>query len=116
GTADEYAELPNITVPLGFILEPEGRNTAPAIASAALTVHQRHGADAILLVLTADHLITDLAAFQTAVRQAAELAQQGRVVTFGIEPGHPEAGYGYIQAQGNEVLRFVEKPDLPTAE
>ncbi|MCK9510958.1 MAG: mannose-1-phosphate guanylyltransferase/mannose-6-phosphate isomerase [Pigmentiphaga sp.] len=115
-TADEYNEVNTGQLPLGFILEPQGRNTAPAIAAAALTVQRLHGDDAVLLVLTADHLINDQAAFQDSVRQAVQLAQAGKVVTFGIEPGHPETGYGYIEAQGNEVLRFVEKPDLATAQ
>ncbi|MBU4613021.1 mannose-1-phosphate guanylyltransferase/mannose-6-phosphate isomerase [Achromobacter sp. GG226] len=114
-TADEYAEVNPTGVALGFLLESEGRNTAPAIAAAALAIGERRGEDAVLLVLTADHLIADLPAFTTAVTQAAELAQQGRVVTFGIRPEHPETGYGYIEAQGNDVLRFVEKPDLETA-
>ena len=115
-TTDEYGELAGIDVAQGFILEPQGRNTAPAIASAALTVQQRHGGDAVMLVLTADHLIADLAAFQAAVTQAVQLAQQGKIVTFGIQPSHAETGYGYIEANGNDVLRFVEKPDLATAE
>lgn len=115
-TADEYGELPHPETPLGFILEPQGRNTAPAIASAALTIQQRHGPEAILLVLTADHLIQNMPAFQTAVAAAVQLASQGKVVTFGIQPGHPETGYGYIEAAGNDVLQFVEKPDLSTAE
>lgn len=114
-TADEYAEVNQAGVALGFLLESEGRNTAPAIAAAALAIGEKRGEDAVLLVLTADHLIADLPAFTAAVEQAAALAQEGRVVTFGIRPEHPETGYGYIEAQGNDVLRFVEKPDLQTA-
>ncbi len=115
-TADEYAEVNRGGTGLGFLLESEGRNTAPAIAAAALAVGRRSGEDTVLLVLTADHLIADLPAFTAAVAQAGELARQGRVVTFGIQPDHPETGYGYIEAQGNDVLRFVEKPDLETAQ
>ncbi|GAA5235920.1 mannose-1-phosphate guanylyltransferase/mannose-6-phosphate isomerase [Verticiella sediminum] len=114
-TADEYNEVNRRRTDLGFILETEGRNTAPAIAAAALTVGERHGEDTVLLVLTADHLIADLDAFGKAVEQAAGLAGQGRVVTFGIKPESPETGYGYIEADGHDVLRFVEKPDLQTA-
>ena len=115
-TADEYNEVNTGQLSLGFILEPQGRNTAPAIAAAALTIQRLHGDDAVMLVLTADHLINDQTAFQESVQQAVQLAQAGKVVTFGIEPNHPETGYGYIEAQGNEVLRFVEKPDLATAQ
>ncbi len=114
-TADEYGEVNPAHMPLAFILEPAGRNTAPAIAAAAVTTGQRFGNDAILLVLTADHLIADVAAFTQAVDEAKQLATQGRVVTFGIRPDAPETGYGYIEAQGNDVLRFVEKPELEKA-
>lgn len=98
-----------------FVLEPFGRNTAAAVAAAALQVQRTHGDDAVLLILAADHLITDQAAFAAAVAQAQALAQQGRIVTFGIHPERPETGFGYIQAEGNNVKRFVEKPDLETA-
>lgn len=98
-----------------FILEPFGRNTAPAIAAAALHVAATHGPDALLLVLAADHLISDQAAFAAAVAHAIPLAQSGRLVTFGIEPHAPETGFGYIEAEGNTVLRFVEKPSLEKA-
>jgi mannose-1-phosphate guanylyltransferase / mannose-6-phosphate isomerase len=99
----------------GFILEPFGRNTAPAIAAAALQVAAKHGEDALMLVLAADHLIADQPAFAAAVAQATQLARQGRLVTFGIAPETPETGYGYIEADGNTVLRFVEKPTLEKA-
>ena len=98
-----------------YILEPFGRNTAPAIAAAALHVAATHGPDAVLLVLAADHLISDQAAFGAAVAKAIPLAQSGRLVTFGIEPHAPETGFGYIEADGNTVLRFVEKPSLEKA-
>jgi len=114
-TADEYADVNRGQMSLGFILEPAGRNTAPAIAAAALAAAKRFGDDTVLLVLTADHLIADVPAFTTAVEQAMALAAQGRVVTFGIRPDAPETGYGYIEAQGNDVLRFVEKPAIEKA-
>lgn len=115
-TEDEYREVNQQGMPLGFILEPMGRNTAPAIAAAAVNVAKRFGPEAILLVLTADHLIADQAAFAAAVAKATALAQEGHVVTFGIQPECPETGYGYIEAEGHKVLRFVEKPSLAKAQ
>ena len=115
---DEYREvagIPRKSLANSSILEPFGRNTAPAIAAAALQVAAVHGEDAILLVLAADHLIGDQPAFARAVAQAMQLAAQGRLVTFGIEPTAPETGYGYIEADGNAVRRFVEKPTLEKA-
>ncbi len=104
--------------PAAIILEPIGRNTAPAIAVAALEA-TRDGADALLLVLPSDHVITDEAAFRSAVQAAASAAEAGKLVTFGIVPTGPETGYGYIKAADGEGLRaverFVEKPDLDTA-
>jgi mannose-1-phosphate guanylyltransferase/mannose-6-phosphate isomerase len=114
-TEDEFREVNATKALTSYILEPFGRNTAPAIAAAALQVAKTHGPDAILLVLAADHLIADQAAFQQAVAKAVELAQQGKLVTFGIQPDAPETGYGYIEADGNKVLRFVEKPSLEKA-
>ena len=102
-----------------IILEPAGRNTAPAIALAAFCAIQQ-GNDPVLLVLAADHIISDLGAFNRAVTQANSHAEDGKLVTFGVVPTGPETGYGYIQ-RGNEVgsayqvSRFVEKPDLETA-
>ncbi|WP_100657156.1 mannose-1-phosphate guanylyltransferase/mannose-6-phosphate isomerase [Alteromonas flava] len=103
----------------GIILEPEGRNTAPAIALAALHA-LKSDAQAILLILAADHLIQDVAAFQTAIRKAESLASQGKLVTFGIVPDKAHTGYGYIRSGselgvGFTVSEFVEKPDLATA-
>ncbi|WP_164137439.1 mannose-1-phosphate guanylyltransferase/mannose-6-phosphate isomerase [Stenotrophomonas maltophilia] len=104
--------------PAAIILEPVGRNTAPAIAVAALEA-TRDGADALLLVLPSDHVITDEAAFRSAVQAAAGAAEAGKLVTFGIVPTGPETGYGYIKAADGQGLRaverFVEKPDLDTA-
>ncbi len=115
-TADEYRETGPIPIQLGFILESEGRNTAPAIAAAALTVHKTYGPKAVMLFLTADHLIGDVKAFTQAVKEAVKLAEAGKVTTFGIQPEAPETGYGYIEADGNHVRRFVEKPNLETAQ
>lgn len=105
-----------------ILLEPEGRNTAPAIALAALQATQG-GDDPVLLVLAADHLIKHEAAFHDSLQKALPIARAGKLVTFGIVPGEPETGYGYIQRgerleqglQGFSVARFVEKPDLETA-
>jgi mannose-1-phosphate guanylyltransferase/mannose-6-phosphate isomerase len=101
-----------------IVLEPLGRNTAPAIAAAAL-VAQADGSDPLLLVLPSDHLIGDEAAFRAAIAQARAAAEDGSLVTFGIVPDAPETGFGYIQAGPGEgvraVARFVEKPDAATA-
>lgn len=99
------------------IVEPSARNTAAAIALAALRLPE----DAIMLVCPSDHHIADTAAFQAAAHAAAELARQGWLVSFGIEATAPETGFGYLQrgaaigALGFEVARFVEKPDLARA-
>ncbi len=118
-----------------FILEPFGRNTAPAIAAAALALRESHGDATIMLVMAADHLIRDEKAFSEDVNTAAKLAAQGQLVTFGIRPDRPETGFGYIECgdpvplngmtqssaaqnplQPRKIARFVEKPDTPTAE
>jgi len=106
--------------PLGILLEPVGRNTAPAVAAAANYV-KAIDPDAMLLVLPADHVINDVPAFHTAVARAAVLAKEGALATFGIVPTAPETGYGYIKSgsqagEGYQVERFVEKPDRATAE
>ncbi len=105
------------------VLEPCGRNTAPALTLAALSAI-KNGSDPVLLVMPADHVITDVAAFQKVVSAGAVLADQGAVVTFGITPDAPETGYGYIQAgapygeadTARLIARFVEKPNLATAQ
>lgn len=103
--------------PAAIILEPVGKNTAPAVAMAALTANE----DAILLILPADHVITDIEAFHQAIAHAKTLAEQGFLVTFGIVPTEPETGYGYIrrdtvqQGAAFNVAAFVEKPDAETA-
>ena len=102
-----------------ILLEPIGRNTAPAIAAAALQA-LRDGEDPLLLVLPSDHVVRDADAFRAAVRAAMPAAEQGALVTFGIMPDAPETGFGYIEAERGEgvqrVLRFVEKPDAVTAQ
>jgi len=100
-----------------LLLEPVGKNTAPAICGAAHFVAQHCSPEDVLLVLPADHLITDTRGFVEVVLRAAELALAGKLVTFGIVPDRPETGYGYIaQGTGAAVERFVEKPDLRKAE
>ena len=104
-----------------YLLEPFGRNTAPAVAVAALLVRARYGDDAVMLVLAADHLIRDQAAFAEAVQLAATQARAGKLATFGITPTLPETGFGYIEcgdAIGDRTFtaaRFVEKPPLAKA-
>ena len=109
-----------------IVLEPVGRNTAPAIAVAAMAAitgkssNAKAQDDAILLVLPADHVIRNVEAFQTAIAVGRKAAEQGKLVTFGVVPNKPETGYGYIKRAAGSgptfpIERFVEKPDLPTA-
>lgn len=114
-TEDEYREVNSAGVATSFILEPAGRNTAAAIAAATLQVASSHGHDALMLVLAADHLISDQSAFAEAVGHACKLAESGKLVTFGIQPDAPETGYGYIEAEENRVIQFIEKPSLDKA-
>lgn len=121
-TEDEYRTVNKAGLAQGYILEPFGRNTAAAVALAALQLKAAHGSEAHMLVLAADHLIQDEAAFAEAVTKALVLSEAGWLVTFGIKPQYPETGFGYIEAAdsalegGLKVARFVEKPDLQTAE
>ena len=123
--AEQLRQLHKLTE--NIILEPAGRNTAPAIALAALAAkRQSPGEDPLLLVLAADHMIADEEAFREAVRNAMPYASAGKLVTFGIVPDQPETGYGYIRrgevaptntdAVAFEVAQFVEKPNLETAQ
>ena len=107
-----------------IVLEPVGRNTAPAIAAAAL-IASADGGDPLLLVLPSDHVVRDADAFRAAVRAASPAAEAGALVTVGIVPQAPETGFGYIHAEAGhaeagegvrKVLRFVEKPDAATAQ
>ncbi len=122
GTKDVYTaagiQLPRWT----YLLEPFGRNTAPAVAMAALYAEAVYGDDATLLVLPADHLIRDVGAFSAAVERATSLARAGWLATFGIGPTHPETGYGYIEcgealgvANAFRARRYIEKPPLVDA-
>lgn len=110
--------------PKAVILEPVGRNTAPAVTIAALQARNIvEGDDPILLVLPADHVITDIASFQHTIAKAVSSAEAGKLITFGVTPENPETGYGYIRAgqpladdAGYLVERFEEKPDAVTAQ
>ncbi|MCP8900299.1 mannose-1-phosphate guanylyltransferase/mannose-6-phosphate isomerase [Gilvimarinus xylanilyticus] len=121
-TEDAYATTDDaVACNHGYILEPFGRNTAASFAAAALDVASRYGPDAHILILAADHLITDESTFARAVEQATNLAAQQKLTVFGIVPEHPETGYGYIQAAAGpgdqlSVQQFVEKPDAATAQ
>ena len=112
----------DLTLRPTLLLEPAGRNTAPAIALAALWAEATHGAATELLVLPADQLVRDLEGFCAAARTARALARQGRIALFGIQPAVPETGFGYIElgaalpeARSFRVARFVEKPALDKA-
>lgn len=115
-TEDEYADVSTDAIDNTYLLEPFGRNTAAAVAAAALQVQRVHGDDALLLVLPADHLISDQAALHRAVDEAMHLARDGFIVTFGIRPSRPDTGFGYIEHEGYTVKRFVEKPGTETAQ
>jgi mannose-1-phosphate guanylyltransferase/mannose-6-phosphate isomerase len=101
--------------PQAVILEPVGRNTAPAVTLAALQALEA-GVDPVMVVTSADQTVTDQAAFSAALRRAVAAAGDGAVVILGIAPDKPETGYGYIRADGPKVAQFVEKPDLATAQ
>lgn len=123
-TRDEYAAHPRADLDrLPFLLEPAGRNTAPAILLAAHYALQHISPDAVLLVLPADHLIRQLDHFAADVARARALAEDGWLATFGIPPTHAETGFGYIHLgaaiagrEGREIAAFVEKPKKETAE
>ena len=110
-------------IPQAIVLEPEGRNTAPAAAVAAIMLEQRFG-DALIMLLPSDHVIDDLRGFGAAVQSAAAAARAGALVTFGMAPHKPETGYGYIRAGAawedvagcHQVERFVEKPEAAAAQ
>lgn len=113
-------QMREIGVQPAIILEPIGKNTAPAIALAGLYLQQKK-TDALMLVLASDHVIHDEASFKNSILQAQELANQGNMVTFGVTPTHPETGYGYIKkgkpvSGGHHIDTFVEKPSQDIAE
>jgi mannose-1-phosphate guanylyltransferase/mannose-6-phosphate isomerase len=123
-TGEEHAkgEAYAALKPYQVILEPEGRNTAPAIALAA-SLLMEEGNDPVLVVLPADHVIRDCRTFRACLRRAISEAERGRLVTFGIQPTRADTGFGYIQVSGtgegedrvHNVVRFTEKPDSETA-
>lgn len=104
-----------------ILIEPEGRNTAPAILAASLFAHNRD-ADAIMLVVPSDHVIPDVEAFHATLSGGLDAVSKGMIVTFGITPTRPEAGYGYLELSDNcadvaiDVVRFIEKPDVMRAQ
>jgi mannose-1-phosphate guanylyltransferase len=108
---DQIEEL-NLPINKKFILEPVGRNTAPAIAIAAFSADP----DELLLVVPSDHLINKQSEYESSLATGLELARKGSLVTFGIKPNYAETGYGYIEAVGIEVKSFKEKPNKATAE
>lgn len=113
-------QMREIGIDATIILEPEGKNTAPAIALAALLLEKTEP-NQILLILAADHLIKDTAVFENAILDAVSLAEKNKLVTFGIVPLQPETGYGYIEKgtqfeHGFKIQQFVEKPNRETAE
>lgn len=110
--------------PGAILIEPEGRNTAPAVLAAALWL-EAQDPEGLMLVAPSDHVVPDAAAFRAAVAAAEPAARAGQLVTFGIKPDRAETGYGYLELDGDPgdfspkvigLKRFVEKPDLPTAE
>ena len=103
------------TEPAAVLLEPVGRNTAPAVTLAALQAAE-DGTDPVLVVTPADQTVTDAAAFTAALARAVRAAAEGAIVILGVTPDRPETGYGYIRTDGARVAQFVEKPDLATAE
>jgi len=115
---EHYREVSNVTsnsIRKELIIEPCGRDTAAAIAAAAVHVFSNYEPDEIILILPSDHIILDSVAFSNAVLQAQNMAKQGKIVTFGIKPFYPEMGYGYIEYNNSEVIRFVEKPSFSLA-
>jgi mannose-1-phosphate guanylyltransferase/mannose-1-phosphate guanylyltransferase/mannose-6-phosphate isomerase len=118
-------QLSSIGIDSGAILiEPDGRNTAPAVLSAALHL-AKYDPDALMLVAPSDHVVPDAAAFREAIAAGVDIAGAGRLVTFGIRPTHPETGYGWLELADDPgdftprpiaLTRFVEKPDLPKAQ
>jgi mannose-1-phosphate guanylyltransferase/mannose-6-phosphate isomerase len=124
-TKDDYAALVvlgNASSSLTFLLEPMGRNTAPAVALGALKLSAQHGLDAVMVVLAADHVIENQEAFTRAIERAVPLAEQGYLVTFGVPPSSPDTGYGYIEcgepcdSEDSRLVKcFTEKPSLELA-
>lgn len=112
---DDFSTPVTDALSLTFVLEPFGRNTAPAIALACLQAVEKFGRGTLLLILPADHLIENQSAFSQAVEKACVLALDNKIVTFGIKPDKAETGYGYIEAKGSDIVRFIEKPSQEKA-
>ncbi len=115
-TKDEITSLRPPDLSFTIISEPAPRDTMAAISCAAQAITRKHGDDALLLIIPSDHLIEKEEAFKKSISQAVELAQSGKIVTFGISPTRPETGYGYIQAMGHCVEKFIEKPNKEKAQ
>lgn len=115
-TTAEYEKCSSAGITNHLLLEPTGRDTAAATAVASLYVADTFGPDAVILFLAADHVIRDADAFRAVVDLASQRATEGQIATFGIRPNQPETGYGYIEVDGERAVRFVEKPDLQTAQ
>ena len=113
---DEYREVNARGVPTNFILEPQGRGTAPALVAAALQVAQTHGPDALMLVLPADHLIERQDVFEAAMAQAVGLAEQGQWVALGVKPTGPETAYAYFELSEQRVAGLHLRPDVSQAQ
>ncbi len=114
----QYSQVSDIAknnISQELIIEPYGRDTAAAIAAAAVHVFHNYGPDEMILILPSDHIILDSVAFSRAILKAQSLAIKGKIVTFGINPFYPETSYGYIEYNDNEVIRFVEKPSFSLA-
>ena len=110
---DQLREL--AVAPSAVLLEPMGRNTAPAVTLAALQALE-NGVDPVMVVVSADQTVTDGAAYTESLRRAVKSAAEGAIAILGVTPDRPETGYGYIRADGTKVAQFVEKPDLATAQ
>jgi len=115
-TIDDFEAVEHKPIPKSFILESVGKNTAPAIISAVLEVINKHGEDAYMLILPADHIVQNKAAFESAVKEAIVLATKEKLVTFGIKPYRADTSYGYIEVEGSDVKTFIEKPNLENAQ
>ncbi len=111
----EIDELDDLNSEISYILEPSARNTAPSIACSAIWAAENVGDDVIMVVLNADQLIENRKAFEDSVSRAIVLAESGKLVNIGVRPKYPHTGYGYIELDGNEVKRFVEKPNSAVA-
>ncbi len=106
------SQIDELNIPFKHkIIEPIGRNTAPAIALAAMSVNR----DDILFVTPSDHMVSDVEEYEKSIKEGITLANKGFLVTFGITPEYPETGYGYIESRGEDIVSFREKPDYKTA-